>query len=94
MVAPIRPLLSSLSIVRLSILAIEPDTLIVSIDTDGDNFSDESISYSRIASAGFTGYVGVGAPNLFAEINGDSLTLNMDDDGDAQIDQTIQFERL
>ena len=140
---------------------IDPDTLIVSIDTDGDNFSDESISYSRItsvgllgtwlstttdaelltvsffddntyfyaivdrddstlmsgmelgtysrdsntglltvtqtfdnnASAGFTHFVGVGAPNLFAEVDGDSLTLSMDHDGDTLIDHTIQFER-
>ena len=34
---------------------IDEDTLIVSIDTDGDNFSDESISFDRIISEGLLG---------------------------------------
>ena len=50
-------------------------------------------TFDNNASAGFTHFVGAGAPNLFAEVNGDSLTLSMDNDGDTLIDQTIQFER-
>lgn len=140
---------------------IDEDTLIVSIDTDGDNFSDESISFSRISSegllgswistttsaelltisffdddtyffaeidrdnpelmsgmelgtyardestglltitqtfdnngsAGLTDFVGIGAPNVFADVAADTLTVTIDDDGDTLIDETIVFQR-
>ena len=43
--------------------------------------------------AGFTDFVGLGAPSLFAHVSGDTLTLTMDDDGDSLIDETIEFTR-
>jgi len=43
--------------------------------------------------AGFTDFVGAGAPNLFVHVSGDTLTLTMDNDGDSLIDETIEFTR-
>ena len=50
-------------------------------------------TFDNNASAGFTDFVGLGAPNLFAHVSGDTLTLTMDNDGDSLIDETIEFTR-
>ncbi|MDC1514222.1 hypothetical protein N8456_09030, partial [Porticoccaceae bacterium] len=50
-------------------------------------------TFDNNGSAGFTDFVGLGAPNLFAHVSGDTLTLTMDNDGDSLIDETIEFTR-
>jgi len=50
-------------------------------------------TFDNNASAGFTNFVGFGAPNLFVQVSGDALTLTMDHDGDEVIDETIEFVR-
>ena len=50
-------------------------------------------TFDNNGSAGLTDFVGIGAPNVFAEISSDTLTLTIDDDGDTLIDETIVFQR-
>ena len=50
-------------------------------------------TFDNNGNAGFTDFVGLGAPSLFAHVSGDTLTLTMDDDGDSLIDETIEFTR-
>ena len=50
-------------------------------------------TFDNNGNAGFTDFVGAGAPNLFVHVSGDTLTLTMDNDGDSLIDETIDFRR-
>ena len=50
-------------------------------------------SFDNNGNAGFTDFVGMGAPDLFVQVSGDTLTLTMDNDGDSLIDDTIEFTR-
>jgi hypothetical protein len=50
-------------------------------------------SFDNNGNAGFTTFVGMGAPDLFVQVSGDTLTLTMDNDGDSLIDETIEFTR-
>ena len=50
-------------------------------------------SFDNNDNAGFTNFVGMGAPDLFVQVSGDTLTLTMDNDGDSLIDETIEFTR-
>ncbi|ETN92094.1 hypothetical protein U062_01879 [Gammaproteobacteria bacterium MOLA455] len=52
-----------------------------------------SQTFDNNGNAGFTDFVGAGAPNLFVHVSGDTLTLTMDNDGDSLIDETIEFTR-
>jgi len=52
-----------------------------------------SQTFDNNGNAGFTDFVGAGAPNLFVHVSGDTLTLTMDNDGDSLIDETIDFRR-
>jgi hypothetical protein len=50
-------------------------------------------SFDNNGNAGFTDFVGMGAPDLFVEVAGDTLTQTMDNDGDSLIDETVEFTR-
>jgi hypothetical protein len=50
-------------------------------------------TFDNNGSAGLTDFVGIGAPNVFADISADTLTVTIDEDGDTQIDETIVFQR-
>ena len=50
-------------------------------------------TFDNNGSAGLTDFVGIGAPNVFADISEDTLTITIDDDGDTLIDETIVFQR-
>jgi hypothetical protein len=50
-------------------------------------------TFDNNGSAGLTDFVGIGAPNVFADISADTLTVTIDEDGDTQIDKTIVFQR-
>ena len=50
-------------------------------------------TFDNNGSAVLTNFVGIGAPNVFADISADTLTITIDDDGDTLIDETIVFQR-
>ena len=50
-------------------------------------------TFDNNGSAGLTDFVGIGAPNVFADVAADTLTVTIDDDGDTLIDETIVFQR-
>ncbi len=50
-------------------------------------------TFDNNGSAGLTDFVGIGAPNVFADISADNLTVTIDEGGDTQIDETIVFQR-
>jgi hypothetical protein len=50
-------------------------------------------AFDNNGSAGLTDFVGIGAPNVFADISADTLTVTIDEDGDTQIDEIIVFQR-
>ena len=50
-------------------------------------------TFDNNGSAGLTDFVGIGAPDVFADISSDTLTLTIDEDGDTLIDETIVFQR-
>jgi hypothetical protein len=50
-------------------------------------------TFDNNGGAGLTDFVGIGAPNVFADVSADTLTLTIDEDGDNQIDKTIIFQR-
>lgn len=50
-------------------------------------------TFDNNGSTGLTDYVGIGAPNIFVDVEGDILTATIDEDGDQLIDETIIFER-
>lgn len=52
-----------------------------------------SQTFDNNGDTGLTEFTGVGAPNIFVNIEGDTLTATIDEDGDELIDETIVFER-
>ena len=50
-------------------------------------------TFDNNGTTGLTDFVGVGAPNIFVDVEGDTLTATIDEDGDELIDETIVFER-
>jgi len=61
----------------------DEDTGLLTVSQTFDNNGD----------TGLTEFTGVGAPNIFVNIEGDTLTATIDEDGDELIDETIVFER-
>lgn len=61
----------------------DEDTGLLTVSQTFDNNGD----------TGLTDFTGVGAPNIFVNIEGDTLTATIDEDGDELIDETIVFER-
>jgi hypothetical protein len=61
----------------------DEDTGLLTVSQTFDNNGD----------TGLTDFTGVGAPNIFLNIEGDTLTATIDEDGDELIDETIVFER-
>jgi hypothetical protein len=61
----------------------DEDTGLLTVSQTFDNNGD----------TGLTDFAGVGAPNIFVNIEGDTLTATIDEDGDELIDETIVFER-
>jgi hypothetical protein len=61
----------------------DEDTGLLTVSQTFDNNGD----------TGLTDFTGVGAPNIFVNIEGDKLTATIDEDGDELIDETIVFER-
>ena len=60
----------------------DEDTGLLTVSQTFDNNGD----------TGLTDFTGVGAPNIFLNIEGDTLTATIDEDGDELIDETIVFE--
>ena len=60
---------------------------------DGTGLLTVTQSFDNNGNAGFTDFIGMGAPDLFVKVSGDTLTLTMDNDGDSLIDETIEFTR-
>ena len=50
-------------------------------------------TFDNNADAGLTDFTGVGAPNIFINVEGDTLTATIDEDGDTVIDESIEFTR-
>ena len=61
----------------------DEDTGLLTVSQTFDNNGD----------TGLTDFTGVGAPNIFVNIEGDTLKATIDEDGDELIDETIVFER-
>ena len=61
----------------------DEDTGLLTVSQTFDNNGD----------TGLTDFTGVGAPNIFVNIEGDTLTATIDEDGDELIDEIIVFER-
>ena len=61
----------------------DEDTGLLTVSQTFDNNGDTRL----------TDFTGVGAPNIFVNIEGDTLTATIDEDGDELIDETIVFER-
>lgn len=60
---------------------------------DGTGLLTVTQSFDNNGNAGFTDFVGMGAPDLFVQVSGHTLTLTMDNDGDSLIDETVEFTR-
>lgn len=50
-------------------------------------------TFDNTGGTGLTDYVGIGAPYIFVDVEGDILTANVNEDGDQLIDETMIFER-
>ena len=50
-------------------------------------------TFDNTGGTGLTDYVGIGAPNICVDVEGDILTANVNEDGDQLIDETMIFER-
>jgi hypothetical protein len=50
-------------------------------------------TFDNNADAGLTDFTGVGAPNIFINVEGDTLTATIDENGDTVVDEMIEFTR-